>query len=245
MADGNPNPNQKNDTQNKSGLSWTQAGQNTQNKNANTNSTKPITTPTNYNTNKLHTESTDSTGRVISIIIGIVVVFALAAWGIVALHNRSNLAESAYGTDIATSTATATTTDSAVTGATDLSETKPLTNSTSPQNAGVASGATASFTVPTQDAGTSVAFSGLSVSEPTWLIVYEMLNGTPGRILGANMFFKGDTEGKVELLRETMPGKSYAMSAAVDNGDHTFNLHDDKMVPDANGGQMWIKFQTR
>ena len=250
MADGNPNsnsnqnPNQKNDNQQKPGLSWTQPGQNnnSQNKNANTTSPKPITTAT----STLSNTPADSTGRVISIIIGIVVVFALAAWGIVALHNRSN-SDAAVGTDTATSTS-ASTTDTTTTGtkpASDAGSAASTNNTPATAAAGVATGATASLSVASpQDAGSSVKVTGMSLSAPTWIIVYETAGGKPTRILGATLFFKGDTAGTVSLLRNTASGQDYLVSAAVDNGDKAFSLSDDKVVPDSTGAQMWIKFST-
>jgi len=85
----------------------------------------------------------------------------------------------------------------------------------------------------------------MTLTEPTWVIVYESRDGNPGNILGAGLFFKGDTSGTVTLLRATTSGKSYFASAAIDNGDKTFAKADEKYVADQSGSQMWIKFQTR
>lgn len=258
MAD--TNPNQKND---KPGLSWTQPANNAGKNNQPNTAQKPAS-------NSASTAQVqDSTARVIGIIIGIVVVFALAAWGIVALHNRSTSGTTA-GSQTATSTnATSSTQSASEAGASGTVETGSQTppgiaeTGVSQENNGsaaggvptgsminsatVASGASASFSVASpQDAGDTVQVSNMDLTQPTWIIVYEPdAQGNPNRILGAALFFKGDTSGTVELLRGTTAGKSYLASAAIDNGDKVFSLQDDHVVPDQSGSQMWIKFQTK
>ncbi len=237
--------NPQNSNQPKAGLSWTQPtpAASTQNKSSSS-SSKPVSTTA--------AQATDSTGRVIGIIVGIIVVFALAAWGIVALHKRS--VSNDVSTATSTSETTGTTTEGnttaetvtnpvAITPTTPTSEyeAKPVPATTQTAAAGSASLDVAAV----QEAGDQVAFSNLSVSEPTWVIVYENTDGQPGRILGAGLFFKGDTSGVVHLLRPTTSGQTYYVSAAIDNGDKSFAKADEKYVQDASGKQMWIKFSTR
>jgi hypothetical protein len=250
MADGN-NPNQKNDGS-KPGLSWTQPAQGGSTQNA-----KPVSTTTkpasSISSNAAAaSDATDSTARVIGIIIGIVVVFALAAWGIVALHNRSvnNSEEAANAGTSSTTDETITDTDTAV-APTPVAPTAPVApapggaNPTAaPTPQAMTSGA--SFSVPSpQTAGSSVTVENLSLSAPTWIIVYDSISGTPGRVLGATLLFPADKSGTVELARSTVAGSNYLVTAAVDNGDKTFSVHGEKPVADASGSQMWIKLQTQ
>ena len=244
MADGN-NPNQKNENQ-KPGLSWTQPAQNASGPNKG-NTTANTSRPGNTQKNSNDSAAADSTARVIGIIIGIVVIFALAAWGIVALHNRSNTG--ANTAQNATSTTSGS--DTNATSNTDNSQTSGNTGTnTGASNTQTASQPTtaggASFTVPSpQAAGATVNVDNLNLSAPTWVIVYDDDNGKPGNILGATLLFPTDKSGLVYLLRATIPGTTYLASAAVDNGDKAFNLKDESVVTDSSGQQMWITFQTR
>ncbi len=228
-------PNQGSNNQ-KPGLSWTQP-----NASAVQNKTTPKTTPA---------AQSDSTGRVMGIIVGIVVVFALAAWGIVALQKRSaaNDLTAATSTNMVASSSTSSDTNDTVTPVatpvTPTSSPTPTPTPVTPTQTSPVGSATVSVPSP-QDAGSSVSFTNLSISEPTWVIVYETTDGAPGRILGAGLFFKGDTSGTVSLLRATTAGSNYLVSTAVDNGDKSFVKADEKYVLGSDGSQMWVKFQTR
>jgi hypothetical protein len=240
MADGNNNPNQKNENQ-KPGLSWTQPASGANANQSKGNTAKPGGAVAS-------TDTSDSTARVIGIIIGIVVIFALAAWGIVALHNRS---QNTAGTTATTASSTVDTSNTDTTSAasaqgtdTTNSGTASDTQTSSDSQPATASGA--SFTIPSpQDAGSTVAVNDLSVTKPTWIIVYDTANGKPDRVLGASLFFAGDSSGIVQLLRSTLPGQKYLVTAAVDNGDKTFSVHGETPVADSSGSQMWITLQTR
>ncbi|MFP4022265.1 MAG: hypothetical protein ACLFNR_00475 [Candidatus Paceibacterota bacterium] len=64
-------------------------------------------------------------------------------------------------------------------------------------------------TVEDQKAGNTVKISELSLSEDRWVVVREDREGELGNILGAKLFSKDDTEGQMELLRETEAEKEY------------------------------------
>jgi len=81
-----------------------------------------------------------------------------------------------------------------------------------------------------QPAGMSVAVTKAIVSSPTWIVVYESKDGTPGNALGAALFFPEGQTGTVELLRATMPGRTYLAVQQVDNGDRKFSLKDDQFL---------------
>jgi hypothetical protein len=95
--------------------------------------------------------------------------------------------------------------------------------------------------VSPQKAGLSVAVSGVTVSEPTWVVVYESRSGKPGNVLGASLFFPGGSSGKVELLRATVAGQSYFVTERKDNGDHRFSLSADSLVM-IDGQPSWASF---
>ncbi len=244
---GKQNAQQHNQNQAKPALSWSQPATS-----SNTTPNKPAlkaTEPVDL--------QDDSTGRVIGIIVGVIIVFALIAWGIVTLHKNSGTS------DVSTTTSEALTGDEASTSETAQADTQTApqtpaatetTESTAPaaaattEPAATAPAGSASFTVPaTQDAGSQVAVTDLLLSAPTWIIVYESADGsTPGRILGAGLFFAGDKTGTVSLLRATVSGKTYLVSAALDNGNKSFVKADEKYVIDATTGtQVWMKFKTR
>ena len=238
------NVNQSN--QPKPALSWSQP--------ANTAHTTPNKPVAKVETATL--EPQDSTGRVIGIIVGIIIVFALVAWGIVTMHKKSVSDESASATTTNETIATdeTQTTDTSTTPAPATTDTtKPDTSITSSKPAPVATpvatapAGSATFSVPaTQDAGSQVSVTGLSLSAPTWIIVYDNADSaTPGWILGAGLYFPGDSAGTVHLLRPTVSSKTYSVSAALDDGNKSFNKATEKYVTDATGAQVWMKFQTR
>lgn len=107
----------------------------------------------------------------------------------------------------------------------------PTTN----QAAGVVLGpdgtANASFEVASpQAAGKKIQIARAIVTKPTWVVVYESVNGAPGRALGASLFTTKKSTGAVTLLRSTVAGKTYFVGQATDNGNGTFSLTTDKPV---------------
>jgi len=98
---------------------------------------------------------------------------------------------------------------------------------------------------PTQDAGLSVAISSATVTTPTWVVVYESLNGVRGNALGAALFFPETKSRTINLLRATTPGKTYFVGRNVDNGDKQFSLANDKPVLNAAGKPVYAEFKTR
>lgn len=101
------------------------------------------------------------------------------------------------------------------------------------------------LTVNDQPAGPSVTISRLNIARPTWVVVYVSREGKPGSALGARLFFAGDKQGKVGLLRSTERGQSYFVGLSVDNGDRAFSLSEDKPLADADGGPLWATFTAR
>lgn len=98
--------------------------------------------------------------------------------------------------------------------------------------------------VEDQPAGPSVAISKLNIARPTWVVVYVSREGKPGNALGARLFFAGDKQGKVGLLRNTGSGQGYFVGLSVDDGDRAFSLSKDKPIADADGGPLWATFRA-
>ncbi len=98
--------------------------------------------------------------------------------------------------------------------------------------------------VADQAAGQSVIISRLNIARSTWVVVYVSREGKPGNALGARLFFAGDKQGKVGLLRNTQAGQSYFVGLSVDDGDRKFSLSKDKPLADADGGPLWATFRA-
>lgn len=98
--------------------------------------------------------------------------------------------------------------------------------------------------VADQPAGLSVAIGAINIARPTWVVVYVSREGKPGNALGARLFFAGDKQGTVSLLRSTEAGQSYFVGLVVDNGDRVFSLSKDKPLADADGGPLWATFRA-
>ncbi len=90
-----------------------------------------------------------------------------------------------------------------------------------------------------QSAGSKVAVSKVSVGKPTWVVVYDNSNGTPGRALGATLFLPttagGETSGTIDLLRPTVSGTTYLIGQLEDDGDYLLSFQKDRSVSDPSG----------
>ncbi len=74
--------------------------------------------------------------------------------------------------------------------------------------------------VANQPAGSVVYVSHVEASEPLWVAIHEVVNGKPGKVLGAGLFSPGAESGNVELLRATVAGQSYVAMVHTDDGDY-------------------------
>lgn len=106
-------------------------------------------------------------------------------------------------------------------------------------------GSASGLSVSSQVAGLTVSVASVSVSVPTWVVIFENANGVPGNALGAKLFFPGDKTGTVELLRGTVAGKMYFAGEYVDNGDHQFSKQDDTKVETVAGTPLLVQFTAR
>lgn len=87
------------------------------------------------------------------------------------------------------------------------------------------------LSVEDQSAGSIIHITGLSITEPRWVAIYDERDGQPGWILGAKRFLSGDTEGDVMLLRATESGKKYYAVIHNDDGNLEFNKQLDGLPP--------------
>ncbi len=98
--------------------------------------------------------------------------------------------------------------------------------------------------VPNQKAGSQVFIGKLSITVPTWIVVYVSREGKPGNALGARLFFAGDKQGSIGLLRNTEAGQTYFVGLSVDNGDKVFSLSKDKPMANQGGSPLWATFRA-
>jgi hypothetical protein len=106
----------------------------------------------------------------------------------------------------------------------------------------VSSSGSESVMVADQPAGTSVAVSSVTLSQPGWVAVRD----TSGRTLGAAWFDAGTHTGVVvPLLRATTVGQSYQALLYADNGDHQFDLHSDALITNADGSVAGTTFNVK
>lgn len=107
---------------------------------------------------------------------------------------------------------------------------------------GVQAAANDFVSVPTPQApGNRVLISGLTVSVPTWIVVYDNKGGVRGNALGAALFFPTSPNSPINiaLLRSTIAGQSYFIGRRVDNGDKIFSMQSDAAVIDAGGNPVY------
>lgn len=96
--------------------------------------------------------------------------------------------------------------------------------------------------VENQKSGIKVSVASVTLSEPAWLAVTEMVEGGI-RILGAQLFDKGVTTNKdIELLRGTLAGRPYEVVIRTDNGDRAFDPKLDKPILNASGMPLSASF---
>ncbi len=189
---------------------------------------------------------TSNTGMYVGIFVAGLIVGAAVGWSLTSSSGSSKTADTSDTAATATSTmlmasSTPTSTDSTTT--TSTTNTPAVTSDSDTQTGSMSNDA---ITVaPSQVAGFNVAVSKINVTQPTWLVVYEDHNGTPGNAIGAGLFFAGATSGTIELLRATLPGQTYLVGQSLDDGDKVFSLTTDKPVRDAEGNPLFTTFTAK
>jgi hypothetical protein len=88
------------------------------------------------------------------------------------------------------------------------------------------------ITVSSQSAGKTVTIKSVTLSKDGWVAIRENVGGEMGSVLGAAWLPKGTaTNVSVELLRNTISGKTYFVTLFTDNGDKKFSSKIDTLVP--------------
>ncbi|MEI7719972.1 MAG: hypothetical protein WCI89_02055 [bacterium] len=179
---------------------------------------------------------TQSGFKTASIIIGIFALCIVAVWGMVALRHKSEGVVSITG-----SSALATDADTGKDKNSGGVEDKAIIAANAPV---VVSGVLPITVASPQPAGTEVQVSNVSVSVPTWFVVYQDNGGVQGNALGTGLFLPGVDSNTIPLLRATVAGQTYFVGESVDDGDKVFTLHGDPQVKDAQGNVLLTTFQT-
>ena len=84
--------------------------------------------------------------------------------------------------------------------------------------------------VDDQKAGSLVFVKHTEASKPTWVAVREMVDGTVGNILGAEMVTGATDDVPVTLLRPTVAGQKYSVFLYQDDGNGEFDFKKDLLV---------------
>ena len=235
MQNGQQGQQNQNNQNGKPTLSWSQPTQPTQVTKPASAQTPPTSQPVQVPPLKTLPAGTEKNAqKTIAIIGGIIVLCLLAVWGMVSLRHRPEVAVNNEGTTP--------TEEVAPVGTTAPTETAVSQNSA--PSVVEPSGALPVTVATPQPAGMSVAVSNVSVSVPTWIVVYKNNSGVAGNALGAGLFLPGGPVDAVPLLRATEAGQSYLVGESVDNGDRVFDLHGDAQVKDAQGTPLFVTFQA-
>ncbi|RJQ28757.1 hypothetical protein C4565_03325 [Candidatus Parcubacteria bacterium] len=95
-----------------------------------------------------------------------------------------------------------------------------------------------------QKNSSTVSIVSVKLQNPGWVAIHDDVDGTPGNILGAAWFPKGENSGMVELLRDTEPEKTYFAVLHNDDGDKKFDHTIDVPLMNASNAVILVKFTT-
>ncbi|MBP9711192.1 MAG: hypothetical protein KBD50_02965 [Candidatus Pacebacteria bacterium] len=242
MADNNQSTqgNQQGSTNNKpAGLSWSQpqkpvtspllgASTSKFSSSASTPKMQPAKTATVANTN--------GRGRLFALFLSGAIVGAVLTWGYYTLNPQEEIAQNTETENTPTVQNTGTT----VAGGTTLPQTGSTGTTPVPTT-----GATGGIVLATtQTAGLKVDITSAPVTVPTWVVVYEVVNGQRGNALGAGYFTSTTGARSINLLRPTIAGQKYWVGKRVDNGDKDFTSAD-QAVLNAAGQPLFVEFTAR
>lgn len=223
------NGNQQQNNQQKTNLSW--------NDQKNINTHKPTSSSSSNNSFNNTQTPQGGSGRLVAMFVAGVILCTLIVWGIAALRAENRqITQDDKSVKLLDSTATSTATTSsdkvdtvsAKPRAVVTSENTAPSSTVSPSSTGneaPASITSSDFATAAQPAGDTVTVTGLSVTEPMWLVIYDSTSGKAGGVLGAGMVFQGQSSVKVPLQRATKSTKTYMVGMSkTDNGSHEFSL---------------------
>ena len=102
--------------------------------------------------------------------------------------------------------------------------------------------------VDEQTIGTVAEISLVILEKNGYVVVHEIVNEEPGKVLGASAFLQaGKSESVGFTLTEPLQeGKNYIAMLHLDNGDGIFNIDTDSVAKndDADGSPVMMEFQT-
>ena len=105
------------------------------------------------------------------------------------------------------------------------------------------SSASGAISVTDQPAGSVVTVDSLTVPPPgVWVAVREVSAGDLGNVLGAARVGGPHTNVTVSLLRDTLPGRTYAVELYRDDGNGAFDLSTDSVYVDFDTGERVVAY---
>jgi len=239
MADNNPQSggNQQGSTNNKpAGLSWSQPPRPSTSPLLGASTSKfssSASTPKTTVAKTVPTDNTNNRGRLFTLFLSGAVVGAVLTWGYYTLNPQEEVAQN---TDTPTGENT---------GSTGTTGTTPKPSGSTGTTPTPTMGSTGGVVLATtQSAGLKVDITSAPVSAPTWVVVYEVVNGQRGNALGAGYFTSTTGARSINLLRPTVAGQKYWIGKRVDNGDKDFTSAD-QAVLNAAGQPLYVEFTAR
>lgn len=238
MADTNQQGNQQNSSNKPAGLSWSQPPKPSTSPLLGSSASKVAPASAQSAAAKSGTlkqaEAVTSRGRLVSIFLAGAAVGALFVWGYYTFDaNDTVVREETETTNVPVPAAP-----------------EPPGVSNASGQTGSASGVTSSasgtggIVLPNpQPAGLKVDITSAPVAVPTWVVVYEVINGQRGNALGAGYFTPATGARSINLLRATEPGKVYWVGKRVDNGDKDFTSADQPVL-NAAGQPLYVEFRA-
>jgi hypothetical protein len=193
-------------------------------------STPVRNTQTNTNTN--------GRGRTFALFLAGAVVGALLTWGYYSFNSDGAVAQD---------TTPAPTNNTGAVGAAGntTGNATPTSGATGTTGSTPVIGSMGGITLPNpQPAGLKVEITSAPVTVPTWVVVYEVVNGARGNALGAGYFTQETKSRSINLLRATEAGKTYWVGKRVDNGDKDFTSADQPVL-NAAGQPLYVEFTAR
>ncbi len=100
------------------------------------------------------------------------------------------------------------------------------------------------ITVDDQNPGKIVVVSQVFLNSPAWVVIYENNNGTPGNLLGARLFEKGNNSGIIQLLGSMKVNGSYLAVVQTDNGDGVIDIKKDPILKGTDGKNIQAAFKA-
>lgn len=115
-----------------------------------------------------------------------------------------------------------------------------LTSTSTPVTESSTSGA---VSVADQAAGNSVLITSVTVPPPgVWVAVREVVGNDLGNVLGATRVRAPMSNVTVQLLRNTIPGQTYAVMLYRDDGDNIFDHNVDSVYVDYDTGERVVVY---